>query len=149
MNSKFVIIIMMAVWVSLSSLAGNCQTTVSGFGNNSAQHIGAWKLVSYKYSPTGNFVNVPKGDRHIKLISETHFMWAQSDTATMKVSEMAGGAYTLKGNTYTESIDYGIGMNSYVGRRQTFTLLVEGDMLFLSGMLSDGYHVEEVWKRIK
>ena len=149
MNRKILIIIMMTGFVSLSSLTGNCQTTVSGYGNSSAPHIGAWKLVSYKYSATGNFVSVPKGDKHIKLITETHFMWAQSDTATMKVSEMAGGEYTLKGNTYTESIDYGIGMNNYLGRRQVFTLLVEGDQLFLSGMLSDGYHVEEVWKRIK
>lgn len=140
---------MTAVLVSLSPLAGNCQTTVSGYGSSNAPHIGAWKLISYKYSANGNFVSVPKGDNHIKLITETHFMWAQSDTATMKVSGMAGGTYTLKGNTYTESIDYGVGMNNYLGRQQVFTLLVEGDQLFLSGMLSDGYHVEEVWKRLK
>jgi hypothetical protein len=149
MNRKFVIIIMTAVLFSLSSLTGNCQTTVSGYGNSSAPHIGTWRLVSYKYSTTGNFVNVPEGDQHIKLITSSHFMWAQSDSATMKVSEMAGGTYTLKGNTYTESVDFGIGMDNYLGRRQTFTLMVEGDMLFLSGMLSDGYHVEEVWKRVK
>jgi len=149
MNRKFVIFIMTAVLFSLWSLPGNCQTSVSGYANSSAPHIGAWRLTSYKYSATGNFVNVPKGDMHIKLITESHFMWAQSDTATMKVSGMGGGEYTLKGNTYTESIDYGIGMDNYLGRRQTFTLMVEGDRLFLTGMLSDGYHVEEVWERIK
>jgi hypothetical protein len=117
-----------------------CQTT---------GHLGTWKLASYKYSTSGNFNPVPKGEQHIKLITETHFMWAETDTATGKVMGMAGGTYTLKGNTYTESIDFGIGMDSYLGRNQTFTLLVEGDLLFLTGVLSDGYHVEEVWKRVK
>ena len=149
MKRKFVIIFLTAMLVSTIPFTGNCQNTVSGNGNNSSPHIGTWKLASYKYSTSGNFIPVSKGDQHIKLITETHFMWAETDSATRKVMGMAGGKYTLSGNTYTESIDFGIGMDSYLGNNQTFTLMVEGDLLFLSGVLSDGYHVEEVWKRVK
>lgn len=149
MSRKFLITIITAVLVYASQLAVNCQVKVSGYGNSSTTHIGTWKLVSYKYSTTGNFVKVPKGDQHIKLITGTHFMWAETDSATREVSGMAGGTYALKGNTYTESIDFGIGMSNYLGRKQTFTLVVEGDLLFLSGVLTDGYHVEEVWQRVK
>lgn len=149
MKRKSLFIFLAALLALALPLAGNCQIAVTGYANSSAPHIGTWKLASYKYSASGNFVPVAKGDQHIKLITENHFMWAESDSATMKVSEMAGGTYTLKGNTYTEAIDFGVGMDSYLGRKQTFTLMVEGDLLFLSGMLSDGYHVEEVWQRVK
>jgi hypothetical protein len=149
MKIKFVFIIMTALLVLAFPFTGNCQTTVTNNANSGAAHLGTWKLASYKYSTSGNFVPVAKGDQHIKLITETHFMWAETDSATRKVSGMAGGTYTLNGNTYTESIDFGIDMDNYLGRNQTFTILVEGDLLFLSGVLSDGYHVEEVWKRIK
>jgi hypothetical protein len=120
--------------------AGKCQT---------AAIPGTWKLASYNYGTSHNFIPVPKGDQHIKLITETHFMWVETDTATRKVLSMAGGTYTLNGNTYTESIDYGIDMDSYLGHNQTFTVKVEGDLLFMSGILSDGYKVEEIWQRAK
>jgi hypothetical protein len=149
MKCKFVIIILTAVLVSAMPFTGNCQSKASGNGNSGATHLGTWKLASYKYSTTGNFVPVAKGDQHIKLISETHFIWAETDTATGKVMAMAGGTYALNGNTYSESINFGIDMDRYLGHNQTFTLLVEGDLLFLTGVLSDGYHVEEVWKRVK
>jgi hypothetical protein len=149
MKRKSMFIILSAVLFLALPFSGNSQTNVSGNGNSSAPHIGTWKLASYKYSASGNFVPVAKGDQHIKLITATHFMWAESDSTTKKVSEMAGGTYTLNGNTYTESIDFGLGMENYLGHKQTFTLMVEGDQLFLTGMLSDGYHVGEVWQRVK
>lgn len=149
MKRKVLIVLMTAVLISALQLTGDCQVKGSGNRTTNASHLGTWRLDSYKYSASGNFVKVPENDQHIKLITETHFMWAATDPATGKVSSMAGGTYTLKGNTYTEAIDFGIDMNNYLGHKQNFTLLVEGDLLFLSGVLSDGYHVEEVWHRVK
>ena len=149
MNRKLLIFMMTVLLASASQLTGDCQVKVSLSGNPNSSHLGTWRLASYKYSASGDFVKVPESNQHIKLITETHFMWAETDLATGKVSCMAGGTYTLKGNTYTESIDFGIEMNNYLRRNQNFTLLAEGDLLFLSGVLSDGYHVEEVWQRVK
>ena len=51
---------------------------------------------------------------------------------------------------YTETIDYaGEGMTDYFGKKQSFTIRVEGDKLHQTGQLSDGTKVEEVWQRVK
>jgi hypothetical protein len=117
---------------------------------SSGSHLGTWQLTSFKYGtnqPT--FTEFPEAQRRIKLITETHFTWVQFDTATKKVSGTAGGTYSLSGNTYTESIDFGLGMDSYLGEKHAFTIRVEGDKFFLSGALADGLKIEEVWQRVK
>ena len=149
MKRTFVIIVMMAALILAVPATGKCQKTVPKSEKSSLLHLGTWQLASYKYGDQPDFVDIPKSNKHIKLITETHFSWVETDTATRKISSMAGGRYTLNGSTYTESIDYGLGMDTYLGHKQTFTIKVEGDMLFLSGMLSDGYKVEEIWQRVK
>ncbi len=63
---------------------------------------------------------------------------------------MAGGPYTLKSNSYTETIEFvGSGMETYLGKKQSFTIKVDGDKLHQSGQLSDGLKIEEVWQRLK
>jgi hypothetical protein len=116
----------------------------------SGSHLGTWKLVSYKYGPSQpGFRDFPESQQRIKLITETHFTWVQFDAATMKVGAAAGGTYSLSGNTYTESIDFGLGMDTYSGAKHAFTIRVEGDKFFLSGSLADGLMIEEVWERVK
>jgi len=140
MKRNLLFIIITAALIFAVTAEVKCQT---------ATHMGTWKLASYNYGTSSGFIPVPKGDQHIKLITATHFMWAETDSATRKVWSMAGGTYTLNGNTYTESIDFGINMDSYLGHNETFTLKVEGDLLFMSGILNDGYKVEEIWQRVK
>jgi hypothetical protein len=55
----------------------------------------------------------------------------------------------LNGNIYTESIDFGSGMDTYLGKKHVFTIRVEGDKFFLSGSLADGLKIEENWQRLK
>jgi hypothetical protein len=62
----------------------------------------------------------------------------------------AGGTYTLTGNSYTEHVDF---MNvkeadKFVGKDQPFTIKLEGDTLSLSGTLSNGEKISEIWKRV-
>jgi hypothetical protein len=104
----------------------------------------------YKYgtNQTG-FTDFPQSQRRIKLITETHFTWVQFDTATKKVSGTAGGTYSLNENTYTESIDFGLAMDTYLGQKHAFTIRVEGEKFSLSGSLADGLKIEEVWQRAK
>lgn len=112
--------------------------------------LGTWQLASYKYGTTqSGFTDVSKSLPHLKLITDTHFTWTTFDTYSHKVISSAGGTYTLEGNTYIESIDFGFGMDSYLGQKQTFTVKVEGNMFFMSGSLSDGYKIEEIWQRVK
>ena len=113
-------------------------------------HLGTWQLVSYKYGTNQpGFTDFPESQRRIKLITDTHFSWVQFDTSTKKVSATAGGTYSLEGNTYTESIDFGLGLDTYLGQKHAFTIRVDGEKLFLSGTLADGLKIDEVWQRVK
>lgn len=111
---------------------------------------GTWQLDSYKYgSSSGSFTAITLNRPHVKLITEKRFLWATYDTLSKKILESAGGEYTLDGETYTESIDFGYGMDSYLGGKSVFKIKVEDDIFYLTGTLSDGYRIEEVWTRIK
>lgn len=113
-------------------------------------HLGTWQLASFKYG-TGQpgFTDYPQSQRRIKLITETHFTWVNFDTSTKIVTGTAGGTYSLSGNIYTESIDFGLGMDTYSGKKHAFAIRVENDKFFLSGSLDDGLKIEEVWQRVK
>src|SRR5262249_50418858 len=113
-------------------------------------HFGTWQLVSFKYGDTNKWSNAPQGHKRIKLIAESHFTWIQYDVASGKVESTAGGHYTLNGEAYTETIEYaGEGMTEYLGKKQSFTIRVQGDKLHQSGKLSDGLKIEEEWERVK
>jgi hypothetical protein len=112
-------------------------------------HLGTWQLVSLKYGDATKWSDAPVSQRHIKLITETHFTWVAYEVASGKVQSMAGGTYTFSDGAYTESVEYaGEGMTEYFGKRQSFTIRVEGDKLHQSGQLSDGTKIEEVWQRV-
>jgi hypothetical protein len=40
-------------------------------------------------------------------------------------------------------------MKAYLGKKQEFTIKIDGDKLTQSGKLSDGMKIEEVWQRVK
>jgi hypothetical protein len=62
-----------------------------------------------------------------------------------------GGSCSLQGGKYTEQVEFCFpeSMKDYVGKKQEFTVRVEGDKLYQSGKLSDGLAIEEVWQRVK
>ena len=112
--------------------------------------IGSWQLDSYKYGPTSSSFTTITIDRpHIKLITGNRFLWVTYDAGTKKVLESAGGQYTLDGENYVESIDYGYSMDEYLGTKSKFKIKVEDGMFYLSGVLSDGYKIEEIWLKVK
>ncbi len=118
--------------------------------SNPLPHWGTWRLVSFKYGEATEWSEVPQGEKRLKLITDTHFTWVAYESASGKVLSMAGGPYTLSGEAYTETIDFaGEGMTDYFGKRQSFTIHVEGDQLRQSGQLSDGTKIEEKWQRVK
>ena len=116
----------------------------------SGTHLGTWKLVSTKYGNATEFSEYPKESQRVKLITATHFAWVDYDTQTKKVSSTAGGQFSLRDGVYTETIEFvGEGMEPYLGKKQEFTIKIDGDKLFQSGQLSDGLKIEEIWARAK
>ena len=113
-------------------------------------HLGTWKAASAKYGDAKDFSDFPKDRPRLKMITATHFLWVEYDTKTKKVLSSAGGPYSLQHDTYTETIEFvGDGMEAYLGKKQVFTIKIDGDKLFQSGQLSDGLKIEEIWQRVK
>jgi len=113
-------------------------------------HLGTWQLISTKYGDATEFSDFSKERRRVKLITATHFTWVDYDAGSKQVGSTAGGSYTLDGGSYTETIEFvGEGMETYLGKKQTFTIKVDGDKLHQSGQLSDSLKIEEVWQRLK
>jgi hypothetical protein len=110
---------------------------------------GTWQLVSYKYgSSQSAFYDRNESLIRTKVINKTHFIWVDVDNYG-KILQSAGGKYTLAGETYTEFLEFGLGMDSYLKTSPQFTIKVEGDMMFQTGFLTNDYRIEEIWKRIK
>jgi len=133
---------------------------IAGYGCSSAKMTttvteqvslqGTWKLVMYKYGPSASsFREVPEASQRLKMITDSYFIWVSVDSVKRAIVSSAGGRYRLEGNNYTEMLDFGIGMSSYTGTQPTYTVKTEDDLLFLSGLLSPGYRIEEIWKRVK
>jgi hypothetical protein len=110
--------------------------------------VGTWKLVSAKYG--GRDASFLGNTTTLKHVTPTQFMWATYG-ADGKVTRTAGGAYTLNGETYEETPEYGLGSDFGVvkAKAQTFKWTVEGNKWHHTGKLSNGLTIEEVWERVE
>lgn len=110
--------------------------------------VGTWRLASAKYG--GKEYKFPEGNTTLKHITPTQFMWASYDKDG-KVTRAAGGNYTLKGEAYEETPEYGISSDFDLikGKAQSFTWKVDGNTWHHTGKLSSGLTIEEVWERVE
>jgi hypothetical protein len=108
--------------------------------------VGTWKFVSANYG--GQKFQFPEGTTTVKHVTPTQFMWVTYDKDG-KVSRAAGGHYTLKGETYEETPEYGIGedFEGIKGKAQLFKWKVDGNKWYHNGKLNTGLTIEEVWER--
>jgi len=109
--------------------------------------VGTWKLVSAKYD--GKEIKFLEGDTTLKHVTPTQFMWATYDKDG-KVAATVGGPYTLKGDKYEETPEYGIGdvIERLKGKPQSFEWKVDDNKWYHNGKLSSGLTIEEVWERV-
>lgn len=101
--------------------------------------IGTWKLVAGATITKGETKanSYPKNQEMIKIINETHFAFLNHIVNTPKDSsnqfDAGGGAYTIKGNQYTEHLDY-YKDKAWEGKTFTFTITFSGDTLIQKGV---------------
>jgi hypothetical protein len=141
---------MMVLWVAVAfavtrSVADESEKAEA---QRETKLIGTWKLVSAKYG--GREFKFPEGTTMVKHVTPAQFMWASYDNDG-KVARAAGGQYTLKGEVYEETPEYGISDDFDVikGKAQTFKWKVDGNKWFHSGKLSNGLTIDEVWERVE
>lgn len=138
-------VVLMLVIMTIST-----SSNTSGTREKAVTLNGVWKLISYKYGTTeSEFINVSESTPHIELITDSYFTWTIFDKNTKRVLSSAGGKCNFDGNLFNVSVDFGLGMDPYLGKQQTYKISFGGDIYFLSGFLTEGYKIEEIWQRVK
>ena len=100
---------------------------------------GTWQLVSGTTITKGISVitDYTKNQRMIKIINGTHFAFLKHDLETKKDSsnhfDAGGGSYTLKGDQYTEHLDYYADKN-WENKAFNFTVTIKDDTLIQKGL---------------
>lgn len=100
---------------------------------------GTWQLVSATLVEKGDTTTTlyGAGQRMIKIINQNHFAFLNHDVKRGQDStrnfSAGGGRYTLKGDQYTEFLDY-CSDREWEGHEFQFTVKVEGDTLIQTGV---------------
>lgn len=100
---------------------------------------GTWRLVSATTIKQGvsSTTDYTKKSNMIKIINDSHFAFLKHDTNSPKDSsnhfDAGGGSYTLKGDIYTEHLDYYSNRN-WEGNTFNFTVSISNDTLIQKGV---------------
>ncbi|NLU39707.1 MAG: helix-turn-helix transcriptional regulator [Bacteroidales bacterium] len=115
----------------------------------SSKIIGTWKIISNKVG-NGETVMASESSPSLKLITQSHFTWIRYNADTQLIEGSAGGRYIFEGDSYIEILDFGsLEMKGYLGTKSTFKVLFDGNKMTISGNLSSGLKVEQVWEKVK
>lgn len=110
-----------------------------GGGGEKTRVEGTWQLVSATLVEKGDTTTTlyGAGQRMIKIINQNHFAFLNHDTKrggdSTKNFSAGGGRYTLKGDQYTEFLDY-CSDREWEGHEFQFTVKVQGDTLIQTGV---------------
>jgi len=146
--------ISMAVLVSLVAVAAYTSGRSTADDQKKAEAmtenklVGTWKQIKARFR--GNEVKIPEGTTQLKHVTQTHFMFVDFDKDG-KFIDAFGGPYTLKGEKYEETLEYGVGdvFKVLKGKPQSFECKVEGAKWYHNGTLTNGLTIEEVWERVE
>ena len=109
---------------------------------------GAWEVVSVTLTDSSGTVReVEIGDPPgLKVLSAGHWAFVEQTTDEASPTHGGGGRYTVEGNTYTEYVAYHTAA-SFVGTTIAFDCRTEGERWYQQGVLPDGTHLDEVYRR--
>ena len=111
--------------------------------------IGTWKMTSMKINGENN--DLPGSAITYKHVTPGGFTWLSFHKDDGKVFRAAGGTWTLRGDAYTEKIEYGVGSDFDVIKNAShpFKCRIEGDTWYHTGRLANGTTIDEQWTRVK
>jgi hypothetical protein len=128
-----------SVILCLFFAACTTQVKVDPGTDDTLQINGTWKLLSGTLIENGDtaVTDYTQKRSFIKIINNSHFAFLQHDLQQGKDSTASfsagGGSYTLKGDSYTEHLEYCNDRN-WEGHDFTFTLTLSGDTLIQQGI---------------
>jgi len=101
--------------------------------------IGTWKLISGTTTrgTDTTVVDYTVNQSFIKIINDTHFSFFRHDLSkgqdSTAVFAAGAGTYTLKGNAYTEQLEY-FTLREWEGNQFEFTVSISQDTLIQTGV---------------
>lgn len=128
----------MRVFLFIALLAIGCTATVKQEAE-ALPIVGTWKLIRGTLIEKGDTVvtDYTRDRSFIKMINATHFSFITHDLNHGKDSAASFGAgagtYTLKGDTYTEHLEY-CKAREWEGHDFSFTLTIRQDTLVQRGV---------------
>lgn len=133
------------IWINLVFLA------LPGFGQEknkpslkakslNKEIIGVWALVS-------KATDIPLSNNRLKFIIDGHWSLTQADSITKVTTVHHGGTYTLKGDSYSEKVEYANANTArFIESVAKFNIKIDKDIIYLTGIDNPW---NEIWKRIK
>ena len=107
--------------------------------------VGTWVLVG----APDNIGEVPESGGRLKFFTGRHWTVTEADPDTGRVLRHFGGTYTLRGDTYVETVKYGNGgIDAAAQQVFRFRVSVEGDTYTQTPLNGDN-PFGEVWKRAR
>jgi hypothetical protein len=98
---------------------------------------GCWELQSAQGTSNGQNYSLPGNisGSQFKCYSDGHFLFVGQYTMNGQTqASYGGGTYSLKGDTYTETLTYHVASSS-VGKTLTFKLAINGNQITQTGPL--------------
>ena len=132
---KYFVFVFTAACISFSS----CNNKTAGLEKTPLKLNGTWQLLQGITVTRGDssITDYTKNQRMIKIINDTHFAFLKHDVNVPKDSSLnfdaGGGSYDLKGNRYTEHLDFYNDKN-WQGKTFAFTVSIDNDTLIQKGM---------------
>ncbi len=93
-----------------------------------------------------SFPDAPE-QRQVKIINRTHYAWVTYNRQDGTPLTSGGGTYTIDQRNYKEKPEFGGA--DLIGKDQIFTSKFEADKWELTGTLSNGFAINEVWRKVK
>ena len=127
-------------FITFLAIGASCAFTANVLKPEAVLHLnGTWKLISGTEISNGvkTVTDYTKDQQMIKIINDTHFAFLKHKLGTSKDTsngfDAGGGTYSLKGDQYTEHLDY-YSIKNVEGNAFTFTVTIKGDTLIQQGI---------------
>ena len=113
---------------------------------------GAWRMVSLQPAGSDEYVKLPEGQQHVKLVAGGRFVWTLAKDG--KISRSAGGKCAFHGDEYTEQIEFvsDDGDVWLVGKTGVFKSMLKGGKWYVDGVIkteNGESRIKEIWERVK